>query len=128
MRAMDWRTSCSRSRNDSNANDGRSPVYTSISSLAASSRKVIIPQSVWWMSMISRVPKKRWEIISERIASSLTTPPCIANNVGIPFLETQHPVHIDARVHAGYNRQQERRCCMERFALAEVLRVPSIVR
>src|SRR5581483_2707819 len=38
---------------------------------------VSIPQSVWWMRMISVVASSRCEITSERIASSLTTPPAL---------------------------------------------------
>ena len=39
------------------------------------SLKVNMPQSVWWMSMISRVPSRRCEMVRDRIASSVTTPP-----------------------------------------------------
>jgi hypothetical protein len=41
-----------------------------------------IPQSVWWIRMISLVPRRRWEMARERISSSVTT-------------------HVDAGVHAG---------------------------
>lgn len=36
-----------------------------------------MPQSVWWISTISRVPSRRWLIASERITSSETTPPAL---------------------------------------------------
>ena len=36
-----------------------------------------MPQSVWWIRMISVVPSRRWEITSERMASSLITPPAL---------------------------------------------------
>ena len=36
-----------------------------------------MPQSVWWMRMISSVPSRRWEMASERISSSVTTPPAL---------------------------------------------------
>ena len=36
-----------------------------------------MPQSVWWMRMISSVPSSRCEIASERISSSVTTPPAL---------------------------------------------------
>src|SRR5262249_17943351 len=75
IRVMLWRTSPSRSSNASAAHSGFWPVSCSICFLNSSSVKVSIPQSVWWMRMISSVPSRRWEIASERISSSVTTPP-----------------------------------------------------
>ncbi|GAA1852444.1 hypothetical protein GCM10009836_35660 [Pseudonocardia ailaonensis] len=45
--------------------------------LKPSSVKVSIPQSVWWIRMISCVPSRRWLMASERISSSVTTPPAL---------------------------------------------------
>ena len=53
------------------------PVSSWSERLNSSSVKVSIPQSVWWMRMISVVPSRRWEIASERISSSVTTPPAL---------------------------------------------------
>ena len=46
MRAIDWRTSPSRSENASAAHSGRIPVSFSIEALNSSSVNVSIPQSV----------------------------------------------------------------------------------
>jgi hypothetical protein len=43
----------------------------------ASSVKVSIPQSVWWIRTISVVPSSRWLIVSDRIVSSVITPPAL---------------------------------------------------
>ena len=48
--------------------------------------KVSIPHSVWWITMISRVPSLRWEIASERMTSSVTTPPALRMMCASPFL------------------------------------------
>ena len=53
------------------------PVSAWIAALKSSSVKVSMPQSVWWIRMISRVPSSRWLIASERISSSVTTPPAL---------------------------------------------------
>ncbi len=53
-RAIDCTTSASRSVNASVAQGGRIPVSRSICALRPSSVNVIMPQSVWWMRMISR--------------------------------------------------------------------------
>jgi hypothetical protein len=37
---------------------------------------VSTPQSVWWMTNHSLVPRSLWEMTSERIASSLAHPRC----------------------------------------------------
>ena len=75
IRLIDWRTSSSASGNDSRANDGRMPTSSRICCFTASSVNVTIPQSVWWIRMISVVPSRRWEITRERMASSLTRRP-----------------------------------------------------
>ncbi len=56
-----------------------------------SSVKVSIPQSVWWMRMISSVPNSRWEIVSERISSSVTTPPAFRITCASPSLRPRTP-------------------------------------
>ncbi|MDP8988444.1 MAG: hypothetical protein M3N11_08875, partial [Actinomycetota bacterium] len=61
MRAIDWRTSASRSEKASKAKGGRMPVSASIRPLRSSSRKVSIPQSVWCTRTISVVPRASWE-------------------------------------------------------------------
>src|SRR5215211_6265858 len=54
IRSMDWRTSSSRSLNDSADQGGLIPVSSWIWRLNSSSLKVSIPQSVWWMRTISQ--------------------------------------------------------------------------
>jgi hypothetical protein len=61
----------------SRANGGRMPVSAAIWSFTSSSRKVSMPQSVWWTSMISVVPSSRCEMASDRMTSSLMTPPAL---------------------------------------------------
>ena len=56
---------------------GLRPVSSWIDALNSSSVNVSIPQSVWWISTISFVPSSRWLIASERISSSVTTPPAL---------------------------------------------------
>jgi hypothetical protein len=53
------------------------PVSSWIWRRKSSSWKVSMPQSVWWMRMISSVPSSRCEIASERISSSVITPPAL---------------------------------------------------
>ena len=43
-----------------------------------------MPQSVWWISITSRVPSRRCEIASERITSSVTTPPALRSTCASP--------------------------------------------
>jgi hypothetical protein len=76
-RAIDCRTSASASGKASRAKEGLVPSSSVIWSFTWSSRKVSIPQSVWWMRMISLVPNRRWEITSDRIVSSVITPPAL---------------------------------------------------
>ena len=52
--------------------------------LKSSSLNVSIPQSVWWTRMTSSVPSRRWEIASERISSSVTTPPALRMTCASP--------------------------------------------
>src|SRR5271165_1902898 len=77
IRAMDWRRSASRSPKASSANGGRMPVSASIWALTSSSWKVSMPQSVWWMRTISFVPSSRWEMVRDRMTSSVATPPAL---------------------------------------------------
>ena len=84
MRARDWRTSSTGSVNASAAHGGRSPVSARIDSLKPSSVKVSMPQSVWWIRMISLVPSSRWLMASERISSSVTTPPALRMTCASP--------------------------------------------
>src|SRR5215204_628543 len=72
---MDWCTSSSRSEKDSSEKCGLMPTSSCICCFSSSSEKVSIPQSVWWIRMISRVPSIRWEIARDRISSSVMTPP-----------------------------------------------------
>ncbi len=74
---MDWRTSSSGSGNDSAPQAGLIPVSSCIDRLNASSVNVSMPQSVWWISMISLVPSNRWLMASDRISSSVMTPPAL---------------------------------------------------
>ena len=43
-----------------------------------------MPQSVWWISITSRVPSRRWETASERITSSVMTPPALRRTCASP--------------------------------------------
>ncbi len=36
-----------------------------------------MPHPVWWMRTTLRVPSARWLMVSERITSSVTTPPAL---------------------------------------------------
>ena len=72
----------------------------------SSSVNVTMPQSVWWMRMISRVPSRRWEIASERIASSVTTPPALRMTWASPSLQAKNAVDVEAGVHAGEDRDR----------------------
>ena len=45
-----------------------------------------MPQSVWCSRMISSVPSRFWDSESERIASSVTMPPGIAEDVGLALV------------------------------------------
>jgi hypothetical protein len=91
IRALDCRTSSSRSENDSAAHSGLTPVSSWIERRKASSVNVSIPQSVWWMRMISSVPRRRWEIASERISSSVTTPPALRMTCASPSCRPSAP-------------------------------------
>ena len=62
--------------------------------------KVSIPQSVWWIRMISLVPNRRWLIASERISSSVTTPPALRMTWASPSFEAEDPVDVEPGVHA----------------------------
>ncbi|CNH07042.1 Uncharacterised protein [Mycobacterium tuberculosis] len=62
------------------------PVSSWMSRLKASSVKVSIPQSLWWIRMISRVPSRRWLMASERITSSVITPPALRMTCASPSL------------------------------------------
>ena len=65
---------------------GLIPTSAWIEALNSSSVNVSIPQSVWWMRMISVVPSSRWLIVSERISSSVTTPPALRMTWASPSL------------------------------------------
>ena len=91
MRAIDWRTSSSRSAKASAAHSGLMPVSSWIWRLKSSSVNVSMPQSVWWMRMISSVPSSRCEIASERISSSVTTPPALRITCASPSWSPSAP-------------------------------------
>ena len=63
---------------------GRIPVSAWIWSFTAPSVNVTMPQSVWWMRTISSVPRSRWLMTSERMASSLATPPALRMTCASP--------------------------------------------
>lgn len=63
-------------RKASTAQAGRWPTSSS-SSCRKSSVRFSRPQPVWWMSITVRVPRARWLMVSERIVSSVTTPPAL---------------------------------------------------
>jgi hypothetical protein len=53
--------------------------------------EVSMPQSVWWMRMISRVPSRRWLMARERISSSVTTPPALRITWASPSARPRMP-------------------------------------
>ena len=91
IRLIDCRTSSSRSLNASAAHSGLIPVSAWMLALKSSSVNVSIPQSVWWMRMISRVPSSRWLMVSDRISSSVTTPPALRMTCASPSLRPRMP-------------------------------------
>src|SRR4029450_9665485 len=105
MRAIDWRMSRSRSEKASRGKCGRRPGLFSISAFTSSSVKVSMPQSVWWIRMISRVPSSHWEMARDRTTSAVTTPPALRVTRGSPsalaLVQAQQGVHVGAGVHAG---------------------------
>ena len=50
--------------------------------------------------MISRVPSSRWLIASERISSSVTTPPALRMTCASPSCQAEDAVDVEPRVHA----------------------------
>ena len=74
---MDSRTSSSTSVNAWTDQNGRRPVACSTRSAKDLSSVAWSPHSVWWISRISRVPSRCWETVSERIVSSVITPPAL---------------------------------------------------
>src|SRR3954453_2212905 len=91
MRAIDWRTSSSRLLNVSADNAGFTPVSSWMGRRKSASSNVSIPQSVWWIRMISSVPSRRCEIDSERISSSVTTPPALRMTCASPSASPSSP-------------------------------------
>ena len=63
---------------------GRDPGRLLSSARKPSSVIFCMPQSVWWISITSRVPSRRWEIASERITSSVMTPPALRSTCASP--------------------------------------------
>ena len=62
-----------------------------------------MPQSVWWIRMISLVPSSRWLMASERISSSVTTPPALRMTCASPVVEAEDPVDVEPGVHARHH-------------------------
>lgn len=60
--------------------------------------KVSIPQSVWWMTTNSLVPRSFEEMMSERMASSQARPPR-SDDVGITDVQPQEPLGVEPRIH-----------------------------
>src|ERR687896_232109 len=60
----------------------------------SASVKVSIPQSVWWISMISRVLSSRWLIVSERIPSVVITPPALRMMCASPSDRPSRPKRL----------------------------------
>jgi hypothetical protein len=50
-----------------------------------------MPQSVWWISMISCVPNSRCEIASDLISSSVITPPALRITCASPSCSPRRP-------------------------------------
>src|SRR5215204_1464795 len=103
IRAIDWRTSSSRSEKDSIEKWGFIPTSSWIWAFSSSSEKVSIPPSVWWIRTISRVPSRRW---GDRERADLVV--CdhasgVADDVGVSLLEPVDLVHVEAGVHAGHD-------------------------
>jgi hypothetical protein len=91
IRSIDLRTSSPRSVKDSATQPGACPVSCCRLPAKSSSVKVNIPQSVWWIRMISRVPSSRCEMASERISSSVTTPPALRMTCASPSFRPRMP-------------------------------------
>ena len=49
--------------------------------------------------MISRVPNRRWEMVSEHLVVGYD-PAGVADHVRVALLETEHPVDVDPGIHA----------------------------
>ena len=82
---MDSRTSSSTSVNARAAHGGRRPVACSTRSAKETSSVVCSPQSVWCTSTISRVPSRCWEMVSDRMVSSVMTPPALRMTCASPM-------------------------------------------
>ena len=80
------------------------PVSSWMARLNSSSVNVSMPQSVWWMRMISLVPSSRWLMASERISSSVIDAAGIADDVCLAVAEAEDSVHVEAGVHARHHR------------------------
>jgi len=86
--------------------------------------KANMPQRVWWISTISRVLRRWWEMIKERTTSCqkcqkvdqngggeslakhgqphlVDDTTGVADDVGVASLQAQQILHVNARVHAG---------------------------
>ena len=50
-----------------------------------------MPQSVWWIRMISLVPSSRWLMARERIWSSVMTPPALRITCASPSPRPRMP-------------------------------------
>ena len=85
IRAIDWRTSCSRSRKASRAKDWPEPGVCLDLPLYRIVGEGQHAQSVWWIRMISSVPSRRWEIYerADRIVGG--HPASVADHVGSPL-------------------------------------------
>jgi hypothetical protein len=85
IRPMDCLTSPAASVNASTAHGGLIPVSASMAPLNSSSVVFAMPQSVWWIRMISVVPSSRWLIDSDLIMSSVITPPALRSTCASPL-------------------------------------------
>jgi hypothetical protein len=60
--------------------------------------KVSIPQSVWWMRMISSVPSSRWLMASDLVVGDHAAR--VADDVRLTFGEAEDAVDVEPGVHA----------------------------
>ena len=94
-----------RRRRTRSRRPGTIPVASCSSTRKPSSVIFSMPQSVWWISITSRVPSLRCEIASERITSSVIDAAGVAQHVRLAVAEPERGEDVEPRVHAGDDRQ-----------------------
>ena len=88
---------------------GSRPVSAAIAARRPASSMSCNPQPVWCIKMTSRVCNSRCESTSERSTSSRHQAARVAQDMRFAGVETEDPEVVDARVHAGHDRDVARR-------------------